>query len=166
MRTPSVARQATVLVGLILLCQGAGAAGALLTDPGPGSWYAGLSKPPFNPPPWIFGPVWIALYTAMAVAAWRIWRKGVFEGASTRSALTLFGVQLAVNAAWTPTFFGLEMLLVALGVILIMLMLIVATTRTFWRIDRLAGGLMVPYIAWVAFATVLNASIWWLNRPG
>lgn len=164
---PSTGKQAGVLIGLILLCQAAGALGALTTQTGEGSWYLTLVKPSFNPPGWIFGPVWITLYTLMAIAAWRVWRagaKGAAPSGAVRGALLAFGAQLLLNAAWTPIFFGAGQLLIALGVILAMLGFIGLTIKRFGPIDRLAAGLLVPYLLWVSFATVLNASIWWLNR--
>lgn len=103
---PSTSRQALVLVALLILCQGAGALGALTTDTGEGSWFMALEKPAFNPPGWLFGPVWISLYTLMAISAWRVWRRGAIDGVAVRGALGVFGVQLLFNAAWTPTFFG------------------------------------------------------------
>lgn len=165
--SPSTGKQAGILIGLILLCQAAGALGALTTDTGQGSWYLGLIKPPFNPPGWVFGPVWVTLYTLMGIAAWRVWRKGArgeAPAAAVRGALIAFGLQLVLNALWTPVFFGAGMLLVALGVIIAMLAAIGWTIKRFWPIDRAAGWMLVPYALWVSFATVLNASLWWLNR--
>jgi tryptophan-rich sensory protein len=124
----------------------------------PGNWYAHLAKPPFNPQAWIFAPVWTVLYAMMAVAAWRAWGRGGFG-----PAIALWLVQLVFNAAWSWLFFGRHQIGVALVEILVMLALIVATSVAFWRRERLAGGLMLPYVAWVAFATVLNASLWMLN---
>lgn len=126
----------------------------------PGAWYAHLAKPPFNPPDWIFPPVWSLLYAMMAVAAWRVWLRVGFG-----PAIVLWLVQLAFNAAWSWLFFGLHRVGIALLEILVLLTLIMATTMAFWRRERLAGGLMIPYLAWVAFASVLNASLWILN-PG
>lgn len=153
-------RRVLALIGFIVLCQGAGALGALATDPGPGSWYASLNKPAFNPPPWLFGPVWITLYTLMAIAAWRVWRG---DAPGRRGALILFGIQLALNAAWTPTFFGLEQIGAALAVICALLVALGLTIAAFWRVDRVAGGLLIPYLLWSGFATALTASILALN---
>lgn len=164
---PSTGKQAGVLIGLILLCQGAGALGALTTETGAGSWYMALNKPPFNPPGWVFGPVWITLYTLMGIAAWRVWRagaRGQAPSSAVRGALIAFGIQLALNAAWTPIFFGAGLLLVALGVIIAMVVAIGWTIKRFGPIDRPAAWMLAPYLAWVSFATVLNASLWWLNR--
>lgn len=127
----------------------------------PGAWYAALNKPPWNPPNWVFGPVWTALYLAMAVAAWLVWRCG---GVSTqRLALTLFLIQLALNAAWTPIFFGLQSPGLAFGEIVLLWGAIAATLVAFFRICRPAGWLLVPYLAWVSFAAVLNFTLWRMN---
>lgn len=127
----------------------------------PGEWYARLDKPPWTPPGWLFGPVWTALYLGMGVAAWLVWRSGT--GTDRTVALTIFGVQLALNALWTPVFFGLHRPGIGLLVILTLGLTVAATVLLFWRIRPLAGGLLVPYLLWVAFATALNASIWWRN---
>ena len=124
----------------------------------PGEWYASLRKPSWNPPSWIFGPVWAALYTMMAVAAWLVWRRG-----GPRRALALYGVQLALNAAWTPIFFGLKMPGPAFVEILLLLAAIVITARAFARTSLAAALLLAPYIAWVAFAAFLNFTLWRLN---
>ena len=124
----------------------------------PGDWYAALSKPSWTPPPWVFGPVWTTLYAAMGVAAWRVWRR---DGWSV--GVGLFLAQLAVNAAWSPVFFGWQQLGAALAVILVLAALIALTVRAFWRSDRLAGALLVPYLAWASFAACLNAALWRLN---
>ncbi len=126
-----------------------------------GDWYAELSKPPWNPPNWIFGPVWTVLYIMMAVAAWRVWLRGGWK--QQRTALGLFLVQWALNAIWTPLFFGLHQLGWAFAEILLLLAMILLTIRAFWMCDRLAGALLIPYAAWVAFASVLNGTIWWMN---
>ncbi len=125
----------------------------------PGAWYVALERPPLTPPSWLFGPVWSVLYLAIAVAGWRVWRRPSGNGA-----LTLWGAQLALNALWSYLFFGLQRPGVALIEIVVLLAAVVATTVAFRRRDRVAGRLFVPYLAWVAFATYLNAGFWWLNR--
>jgi benzodiazapine receptor len=127
------------------------------------NWYANLNKPPFNPPNWVFGPVWTTLYVLMGVAAFLVWRKGLGER-GVRLALVCFIVQLVLNALWTPLFFGLRSPLAGLIDIVLLLAAIGLTTMLFLRISKPAGVLLVPYILWVLFATILNASIFLLNR--
>ena len=136
------------------------AAGSLVTLPKIPGWYAALAKPAFNPPAWVFGPVWTALYIMMAIAAWRIW-----WGTDPRRgpALWWYAAQLALNAAWSQVFFGLERPGWALVVIVALLAMVAATAWRFWSIDRIAGWLLVPYLAWVGFASLLNGAIVRLN---
>ena len=129
----------------------------------PGAWYGTIEKPSWNPPSSVFAPVWTTLYVLMAVAAWLVWRSRGFAGA--RTALTLYLVQLVLNAAWSWLFFGQHAIGLALAEILVLLSAIVATAVLFWRRHPLAGALFVPYIAWVSFATFLNFTLWRLN-PG
>lgn len=124
-------------------------------------YYADLRKPGWAPPSWLFGPVWTVLYAMIGVAAWLVSRRG---GPGSRRALGLWGVQLVLNAAWTPIFFGLRAPGAALAEISIMWVAIVATTVAFFARRTAAGALMLPYLAWVTFATVLNFEIWRLNR--
>ncbi len=147
-----------ILVGWLLLCFGAAALGAFFP---PSEWYASLNKPSWNPPAWVFGPVWSMLYTMMAVAAWRVWRKGGF--AQQRLPLGLFLVQLALNAAWSPLFFGLQRPGIAFAEIILLWLAIACTIVVFRRVDRVAAWLLVPYLAWVSFAAVLNGTLWRLN---
>jgi len=142
------------LIGFVALAQLAGATGAVLTD---ASWYRSLERPSWAPPGWVFGPVWIALYTMMGVAAWLIWRRR--DAPARGEALTWFGVQLALNAAWTPIFFGLRSPGGGLAVIVALWLAIAATIACYRRCSRVAAWLMVPYLAWVTFATALNAAI-------
>ena len=147
-----------VFITLCLLVSGIGGA---ITATSVGTWYQALLKPPFNPPDWVFGPVWVTLYLFMAVAGWRVWRRaGLWPG---RRAFTVFAMQLGLNLAWSFLFFGLRRIDLALGEIVFLLVFIAANTVLFWRIDRLAGVLFVPYLLWVAYATALNASLWLLN---
>jgi tryptophan-rich sensory protein len=124
----------------------------------PGDWYAGLRKPPFNPPAWVFAPVWTILYVMIAIAGWRAWRLNPVGPLSA-----IWFIQMALNFAWSPVFFGAQLPLVALIIIAAMLVLIVSFVVVAWREDRLAAWLCVPYVAWVAFASLLNASIIALN---
>lgn len=127
------------------------------------TWYANLNKPSFTPPGWLFGPVWTALYALMAISAFLVWHKGLNYRA-VRVALILFLVQLILNALWTPLFFGAKMPGLAFTEILLLWVTIALTILTFARVSRAAALLLVPYIAWVSFAAILNASIWLLNR--
>jgi translocator protein len=151
----SKARDGAALVGFVILCFSAAALGALSP---PGDWYRELAKPSWNPPAWVFGPVWTLLYLGMAVAGWRVWRRG-----QARLALFAFGVQLVLNAAWSPIFFGAHALDWALAEILCLLAAILWTTVLFFRRDCWAGMLFVPYAMWVGFASFLNATLWRLN---
>ena len=126
-----------------------------------GPFYSQLVRPEWAPPPGLFGPVWTVLYALMGIAAWLIWRVGGFRAA--RTALTLFLVQLVVNALWSWLFFGWHLGALAFADIVLLWVLIVATLFAFWRIRPLAGALLIPYLLWVSFASVLNYSVWQLN---
>jgi len=157
MSTSSVQkRSGLALVGFLVVTFAAPAVSAFTEMPG--AWYAALSKPALNPPPWIFGPVWTLLYTLMAVAAWLVWKRAGFG-----KPLTCYFVQLALNAAWTPLFFGAHQLGVALVVIVALWLGILVTWLSFRRVNVTAGWLFVPYLAWVSFATYLNFTLWRLN---
>jgi tryptophan-rich sensory protein len=149
-------------VAWLVLCLGVGAVGALFTAPQIEGWYASLNKPFFNPPDWIFAPVWTLLYAMMAVAAWRI-QVGAADEETRKRAILAFLGQLGLNAIWSPVFFGLHSPPLALFVIVALLSALALTVVVFFRIDRLAGWLLVPYLAWVAFAATLNAAIVALN---
>lgn len=156
---PTAKSQFLTLFGFVAVSLGVGAvAGGITASAIPG-WYAGLAKPPFNPPNGVFAPVWSALYVLMAVAAWRVWLK---TGLKSRE-MALYAVQLALNFAWSFIFFGAHALGAALIELVVLFVFILATMLTFWRKDRIAGALFLPYAAWVAFAGVLNAALWRLN---
>jgi benzodiazapine receptor len=146
------------LIGFVLLCQLAGALGALVTDPG---LYRELERPSWAPPGWLFGPVWLFLYTTMGIAAWLIWRSEA--RIERRHALIAFSIQLVLNALWTPVFFGVPTIGGGLLVIALLDVAILVTTILFGRISQLAAWLLVPYASWVGFATALNAKLWLLN---
>jgi tryptophan-rich sensory protein len=151
-------RPLLALGGWVLLCFGAASLGAVFM---PGEWYAALKKPAWNPPGWLFGPVWSALYTLMGVAAWLVWREGGF--ARQRGPLGRFLVQLGLNALWTPLFFGLHRPDLAFAEIILLWLAIGWTIAAFWRVHRGAAWLLAPYLAWVSFAAVLNGTLWRLN---
>jgi benzodiazapine receptor len=134
-----------------------------VTNSGFSSWYAAIEKPGFTPPSWVFGPVWTILYLLMGVAAFLVWRKGL-GSRIVRVALVWFLIQLALNASWSPVFFGLHRIGLALAIVVLLWVAIVVTMYGFFRVSRPAGLLLVPYLLWVSFATVLNAAIWHLNR--
>lgn len=140
----------------LALTLGGGLALGFLTAPG--EWYAGLNKPWFNPPGWLFGPVWTVLYILIAIAGWR-----AFEADPRGTPMRLWWAQLILNFAWTPAFFVSHQIGLALAIILLLLAIITGFIIASWRNDRAASLLFVPYLAWVAFASVLNGSIWWLN---
>ncbi len=149
-----------VLTGSILLTLVVGAIGGLSTADAIPTWFTTLNKPSFNPPSWVFGPVWTTLYIMMAVAAWRIWLVEGFK----RNWLAPYVVQLLLNLGWSLIFFGARRPDLALIEIVLLWISIVVTLVAFRRIDRVAGWLLAPYLAWVTFATILNGAIWWLNR--
>ncbi len=144
------------LILFLLLVVGGGLAIGFLTAPG--EWYAGLAKPSFNPPNWLFAPVWTVLYILIAIAGWRI-----FEHHRGGWPMKIWWAQLVLNFAWSPAFFAAHRIGVALAVILTLLATILAFIATAWRQDRVAAWLFIPYAAWVAFASALNAAILALN---
>jgi tryptophan-rich sensory protein len=147
----------------IVICELAGVIGSMFTAPAIPGWYAGLAKPSFNPPNWVFGPVWTALYAMMGLAAYLVYEKG-WNRPEVRKALTVFGVQLVLNALWSVVFFGGRQLLGGVVVIVLLWLMILLTIRLFSRTSRPAAYLLVPYMLWVSFATVLNVSLYLLNR--
>jgi benzodiazapine receptor len=150
------------LIVSILVCQLAGFIGSIFTRPAISTWYAGLLKPRFMPPDWVFAPVWISLYILMGVAAFLVWRRGLHHQV-VRRALAIFGVQLALNILWSFLFFGLRSPLAGLIGISILGIAIILTVQSFLKVSRTGGLLLIPYFLWVSFATGLNLSIWWLN---
>jgi tryptophan-rich sensory protein len=158
----STFKTSLALAGFIALCLAVGATGGAVTATSVGTWYAALEKPAFNPPDWVFAPVWTTLYVLMALAAWRVWLRGD-EAPAARPALGLWALQLALNLTWSFLFFGARSIGAALAEIAVLLAAIIATLVLSWRVDRAAGWLLVPYAAWVAFAAVLTAAIWRLN---
>ncbi len=158
---PTTGKQVLGLVISLLVCFGGSAVGSAFTISEISGWYAELVKPSFNPPNWIFGPVWSLLFLMMAIAAWLVWRRWGFAAAST--ALICFAVQLVANVMWSVLFFGMHAPGWAFAEICLLWVLIATTIFLFWRKDAVAGGLLVPYLAWVTFAAMLNYSIWQLN---
>lgn len=147
-----------VLAGFIVLCLAVGALGGWITAPAVVEWYPTLNKPSFNPPNWIFAPVWTTLYIFMAIAAWLVWQKP-----NSKAALVLFFAQLALNCAWSFLFFGARSPWLGLVGIAMLWVALLATVIVFFQRSKPAGMLMLPYLAWVSFASLLNFSIWQLN---
>lgn len=145
----------------LIVCFAAAGVGSAVTTPQIDGWYETLTKPTWNPPNWIFGPVWTTLYLAMAVAAWLVWRQGGWAG--SKVPLILFGVQLALNTLWSCLFFGLHSPGLAFVEILLLWSAIAATMVAFLFRSKAAALLFVPYLAWVTFAALLNFTIWRLN---
>ena len=146
------------LVGFVGLCLLVGAADGSVIARVSSGWYLSLNRPPGTPPNWVFAAVWTALYAMIGVSGWLVWRR-----ATTPRPLRLWGWQLAANACWTPAFFALHSPPLALAVCLVLLVLIVLTTREFLRLRRVAAWLMAPYLGWTGYATYLTAGFWWLN---
>jgi len=160
-RYAGTGRQWLVLAGLLAASFLVAYVGGLASSSGVDGWYLAAEKPPWTPPNWLFGPVWTVLYTAMAVAAWLVWRRWGWRDA--RLALSLYAVQLVLNAIWTPLFFGAEQLWWGLAVIVGLDVVLACTVVAFYRKHRIAGTLLVPYLAWVLYATSLNAGVAALN---
>ncbi|MCF8037694.1 MAG: tryptophan-rich sensory protein [Desulfohalobiaceae bacterium] len=151
-------RSAVGLICWIAVCMASGWIGSRFT---PGEWYASLAKPAWNPPDSVFGPVWSVLYVLMGVAAWLVWRKAGFAGA--RVAIGLFIIQLFLNSLWSFLFFGVHQPGLAFIEMLVLWLVILATTTGFWRVSVPAGILLLPYLCWVGFAIALNFELWRLN---
>jgi tryptophan-rich sensory protein len=156
-------RNAVQLILAITLPLAVGGLSGFATARGVETWYPTLVKPPFNPPAWVFGPTWTVLYILMGVALFLVWRQGL-DTQGVRLALIIFGVQLMLNALWSIIFFRMQSPGWAFAEILVLWIAIIATLWAFWRVLPAAGWLLVPYLAWVSFAAVLNGSIWILNR--
>lgn len=149
------------LIVFLLMCLGVGLVVSQFTAPYVADWYTDLAKPEWTPPGIVFSTVWTVLYILMAVAAWLAWHKGRLT--PTAPPLLLFFLQLALNALWPVIFYGLQQPAAAFVEILLLWIIILATIVAFWRIQRLAGLLLVPYLLWVAFAAALNYAIWRMN---
>ena len=157
--TPAGRSSLALVVFLALTFLAAGSGARFM----PGEWYSALAKPSWNPPAWVFAPVWTFLYICMAVAAWLVWRrKGLLEGAVP---LSLWAVQLGLNSVWTWFFFGMHNPGLAFADILLLWLAILSTLILFWRVTRAAGALFLPYILWVSFAAILNFALWRMNTP-
>ena len=151
------------LAGCILLCLYVGFIGIGFTTPALAAWYQYLNKPSFNPPNWIFGPVWTLLYILMGIALFLVYKK-TKENRLAKQGVFVFMVHLAFNFSWSIIFFGGQMIALAFANIIVLWLFIVYLTIIFWRVDKRASILLWPYLAWVSFASVLNYAIMFLNR--
>jgi tryptophan-rich sensory protein len=150
------------LAAAVIICLAIGGIGGFATGPAIDSWYVTIQKPDFTPPNWLFGPVWTMLYFLMGISAYLVWEKG-FENKKVKQALYVFGIQLSLNLLWSFLFFGFQMPGVAFFEIVALWLAILLTIIYFYRISKPAAYLLVPYLGWVSFASVLNFSIWVLN---
>jgi len=151
------------LICSVSVCLLTGFMGSFVSIDSVRTWYADLSRPSFTPPDWTFGVVWPILYVMMGISAFLIWNKGL-DKKRVKAALGLFVLQLVLNGLWTPIFFGLHMIAIALVEIVLLWVAILLTIIAFWRISKLSTIFLFPYILWVSFAVVLNAALWYLNR--
>lgn len=151
------------LILSIVVSLGVGFIGSFFTSPAIPTWYAGLIKPSFSPPNYLFAPVWTILYILMGISFYLVWQKGL-KNEKVRVALTVFAAQFLLNAIWSPIFFGAKNLFWALIVIIFMWIYIVKTILAFRKVSKTASYLLYPYLAWVSFATMLNFSVWFLNK--
>ncbi|MGG7036691.1 MAG: TspO/MBR family protein [Flavobacterium sp.] len=152
------------IVTVVLTCLVVGYLSGQMNKEGLANWYPTLVKPVFNPPNWVFVPVWSLLYVMMGVAGGMIWNCIETDESNVKKAFLLFVAQLGLNVLWSYLFFVLHNPMLALIEIILLWLLIFETYTHFRKIEKVAGMLLVPYLAWVSFAVVLNGSIWWLNR--
>jgi len=150
------------LVASIILCQLAGFLGSLFTTPAIPTWYVTLNKPSFTPPNWIFSPVWISLFILMGISLFFVWRRP--DHPKFKNAFIFFFVQLILNILWSAAFFGLKSPLLGLVDIMLLWIAILLTIQNFFKVSKFAGALLIPYLLWVSFATLLNFFLWFLNR--
>jgi tryptophan-rich sensory protein len=149
---------------VVIICLAVGYLSGMVTRASITTWYPTLVKPSFNPPNWIFAPVWTSLYVMMGIAAGFIWNQITTQKVAVTKALQIFAIQLVLNALWSYLFFGLHNLMLATIEVVLLWLMIFETYSQFAKINKTASYLMLPYLAWVSFASVLTASIWWLNR--
>jgi benzodiazapine receptor len=154
----------TKILTVVVTCLVVGYFSGMVTRSAIITWYPTLVKPSFNPPNWVFAPVWSTLYIMIGIAAGLVWDRIESNTTLVKKALVFFAIQLALNALWSYLFFGLHNPMLA-GIEIVLLWLMILETYTqFYKINKIAGYLFLPYLAWVSFAMVLNASIWWLNK--
>jgi translocator protein len=154
----------TRILVMVVTCLAIGFLSGQVTKAAILTWYVTIEKPSFNPPNWIFAPVWTALFVLMGVSGGLVWHQIETNREVVKKALLFFAIQLVLNALWSYLFFGLHNPMLAFFEIILLWLLIYETYSKFVKIDKIAGYLLLPYLAWVSFAMVLNGSIWWLNR--
>ena len=156
----------TRILIVVVTCLAIGYFSGMATQSSIKTWFPTLVKPSFNPPNWIFAPVWSMLYIMMGIAAGLVWNRLEFSNDKelVKKSLLFFAVQLGLNALWSVLFFGLRNPMLALIEIVLLWLMIYETYIKFGKIDKIAGYLFLPYLAWVSFASILNGSIWWLNK--
>ena len=149
---------------MVATCLVVGSISGVVTREAITTWYVTIEKPSFNPPNWIFAPVWTTLYILMGIGAGLVWQQIETKRQEVKSALVFFFIQLALNALWSLLFFGLKNPLLALIEIVVLLLMIYETFIKFNKLNKFAGYMFIPYLLWVGFATILNGAIWWLNK--
>jgi len=154
------------LVGWLAVCYFVAGVSGYFTAQQIPTWYAGIVKPSFNPPNWVFGPVWSVLYALMGIAAWLVWRLPSTgpQSSARRRALKLFWTQLFLNFSWSFLFFKQHWVLAAAVEVVVLWLAILLMTRSYLKVSKAAAGMMVPYLGWVGFASALNWAVWWVNR--
>lgn len=148
----------------VIICLAVGYLSSIVTQSSIKTWYPTITKPSFNPPNWVFAPVWTLLYIMMGIAAGMVWNKLDTNKELVKKALSFFIIQLLLNALWSYLFFGLKNILLASIEIVLLWLIIYETYHIFKQVDKRASYLLIPYLAWVGFATILTGSIFWLNR--
>lgn len=149
---------------MVATCLVIGYFSGIVTQSSITTWYPTIQKPTFNPPNWVFAPVWTSLYIMMGIAAGLVWDSIETKREEVKSALIFFAIQLALNSLWSFLFFGLKNPLLALIEIILLLLMVYETFIKFNKLNKISGYLFIPYLLWVSFATILNGSIWWLNK--
>ncbi len=152
------------IAAIVLTCLAVGYFSSLVTRDNIPTWYATLKKPFFNPPNWVFAPVWTILYIMMGIAAGRVWNKVDSDQQNVKKGMYFFIIQLALNALWSYLFFGMHNLFLSIIEIILLWLMIYETYSQFKKVDRLASKLLIPYLVWVSYASILTASVWYLNK--
>lgn len=152
------------IAAIVLTCLAVGYFSSLITRENIPTWYVTLKKPIFNPPNWVFAPVWTLLYIMMGIAAGRVWNKVDSDQQNAKKGMYFFIAQLALNALWTYLFFGMHNLFLSLIEIVLLWLMIYETIIQFKKVDKIASKLLIPYLVWVSYATILTGSVWYLNK--